>query len=166
MRNDGDVPGTRNEGTCQEVTGVADEVGSNHIGDLLRKSGGRGRTCGRGDSKESFLDSGSTSVPDTHGEQFDHCGGKQRDTVVKQSTEWRIVEVPDSEDVGVFVGIVLLSQGVKVGRDCRGKQEGLRVVVEKNSDNFQSCHVVCMIRRAMAKISLKGPRYSFEREFY
>jgi hypothetical protein len=41
-------------------------------------------------------------------------------TMIKQSAKWRIVEVPDNEDVGVFVGITLF-QGVEARRDRRGK---------------------------------------------
>ena len=106
LRNSSDIPGTRSEGARQEVAGVVHEVSDNHVDDLLGEPGGGGRTFGRGNwrgtPKKSLLDSGSTSVPDAHGKQFDRCSGKQ------QSTIGGTVEVPDSEDVGVFVGIVLL----------------------------------------------------------
>jgi hypothetical protein len=46
MRNNGDVPGAGGERTCQEAVGVVDEVGNNHVNDILRKPSNRGRTCG------------------------------------------------------------------------------------------------------------------------
>ena len=42
------VPRTRGEGACQEAAGVVNEMGDNHVDDLLRKSGGRRGTCCRG----------------------------------------------------------------------------------------------------------------------
>jgi hypothetical protein len=66
MRNSGNVPGARGERTCQEAVDVVDEVGDNHVDNILRKPSGRGRTCGgwwaeirlriRREEKESSLD--------------------------------------------------------------------------------------------------------------
>ena len=86
MGNSSDVPGTRGEGACQEAVGV-DDVGGDHVHDLLGKPGGRGRTLARGvlrsTLKESFHDSGQRSVPDTLGGLFGHCSGEQRDTMIR-----------------------------------------------------------------------------------
>lgn len=45
MWNGGKVLGTRGEGACPETGGVTNEVGDNHVDDLLGKPGGRGGTC-------------------------------------------------------------------------------------------------------------------------
>jgi hypothetical protein len=74
MRYSGDVLGARGEGACQEAAGIMDEMGNNHIDDLLREPGGGGRTCGsrvrRGTREESILGSWSASVPGTLNEQL------------------------------------------------------------------------------------------------
>ena len=76
MRNGSAVPGTRGEGARPETSGVVDEVGDDHINDLLGDPISRGRTCGRGlrggTPKEQPLDSGQKSVPETFNNQFNH----------------------------------------------------------------------------------------------
>ena len=42
MRNGGDVPGATGQGTCTETAHVVDEIGDDHVNDLLRKPGGGG----------------------------------------------------------------------------------------------------------------------------
>ena len=100
----------------------------NHVSDFLRNRGGKGGTCSGGDSpigdllrgpcgvrtcvrgttqKGDFFNFGQALVPDTLGEQFNRCSGKQQVAVVKQSPGWQTVEVPDGEGEGVSVGIVL-----------------------------------------------------------
>jgi hypothetical protein len=122
MRNSSDVPEARGERARQEAAGVVGEVGHNHIDDLLGKSRGQGGACDRrvlrGTPKESIFCSCQTSVPDMLGNR---CNGKQRDATIRQGVKWRIVGVPDSRDVGVFVFIVLLFQEVEARRDCRGR---------------------------------------------
>ena len=41
MRESGNVPGARGEGARQETAGVTDNLGNNHVDDLLRKPGCR-----------------------------------------------------------------------------------------------------------------------------
>ena len=60
-------------------------------------------------------------MPGTLNEQFDYCSGRQQDTTVRQGVKLRIVRVPDSEDVGVFITIVWSFQEVEGRRDHRGK---------------------------------------------
>jgi len=113
--------------------------GVDYVAGLLRNPSGEGRSCGRGDSlvgdllrgpgggvrtpvrglaqKGGFLNSGQALVPDMLSEQFNCCSGKRQVVVVKQSPRRQIVEVPDCEDEGDCVGIVLLRRdNVTVGR--------------------------------------------------
>jgi hypothetical protein len=47
MGEGGDVPGITGQGACQKTGFVVDEVGDDHLDDLLGKSGGGGRACCR-----------------------------------------------------------------------------------------------------------------------
>ena len=48
VRYSGAVPGARGGRARQETVGVVNEVGDDHVNDLLWKSIGRGRTCSEG----------------------------------------------------------------------------------------------------------------------
>ena len=43
--DDGDVPGATGQGTCEEMALVVDEMGNDHLKDVLGKFGDGGRTC-------------------------------------------------------------------------------------------------------------------------
>jgi hypothetical protein len=115
MGNGGDVPGVTGKRTCAEIALVIDKIGDDHLDDLQGEPGGRGRACRRilrGSTTGTYSpDSGYTSVPNSHGEQLDRCG-YNRLTATKR---WRL-EVPDSEDVGVFVDAIEVF--VSGGRVC------------------------------------------------
>ena len=78
MRNGGDVPRVTGQGARAETAFVVDNIGDSYFIDLLREPSGRGRACGRPGLRGSATrthspNSGHTSVPNSHSEQFDHC---------------------------------------------------------------------------------------------
>ena len=83
MRKGGDVPRVTGQGAYAETAFVVDKIGDNHFDDLLWKPSDRGPGCCkslRGNATRIHSpDSGHTSVPNSHNEQFDHCG--QWDTI-------------------------------------------------------------------------------------
>jgi len=77
-------------------------VGDDHFDDLGRKFGDGRRACGirslqRRICGEPLLDLGSTSVPNS----------LRWDIIIKKNTKKRVPELPDSEEVGVFVGDIM-----------------------------------------------------------
>ena len=77
VRNDGDVPGATGQGTCEEMALVVDEMGNDHLKDVLGKFGDGGQAR-RGNLYRStagtLLDSGQASVQNSHSEQLNHYG--------------------------------------------------------------------------------------------
>ena len=77
VRNGGDVPRVAGQGACAETAFVIDKIGDDYFNDLLWEPSGRGRACGRSlqgsTTRTHSPNSGHTSVPNPHGEQFDYC---------------------------------------------------------------------------------------------
>jgi len=77
VRNGGHVPGAAGHGTREESECVVNKVGDDDFDGAQGKFDDRGRGCPRSLGKTvrgtKFPDFCLTPVPNSHGEQLDHC---------------------------------------------------------------------------------------------
>ena len=76
MWDGGGVPGATGHGACQEAAGVVDEIGDDHIDDLLGKFGDGGRVCSSGNllrGTHVFPDPSSASAPNSLSDLPNRC---------------------------------------------------------------------------------------------